>query len=239
LAVLALGASAILLALLSQPAGAAKAKPKEKLYTISLATTVQVATTESGRGSTPPYGCKGEITETFRYAASAHTSPVPTKLPVLKHGRFRYFDFPGPLAGLSASLTEDVTGGWTLDPTLPYPPDPSACAFQPTHTVGQCELNPGNGTFLLFPYPGDGGKFTLTYEGTEIIRACPPVSYAIPARFFEEVLIPLQVNSVLALRRHRSVHAAGTVTQPLVGPLTSGPIGQEVITYAIKITRVR
>jgi hypothetical protein len=226
------------LAVLSQPAGAAKAKPKEKLYTISLTTTVQVATTESRGGALPPYGCKGESTETFRYSASGHTSPAPSKVPLLKHGRFRYFYFPGQLTGLSASLTEDVTGNGALDPTLPFLPDPSVCVFQPTHVVGQCELDPGDHGFLLFPYPADGGKLTLTYEASEIIRDCPPINYPIP-RFFNETVTPLQVSSVLALHKHGSVHAAGTASLPLTGVLTGDSIGTETISYSFKVTRVR
>jgi hypothetical protein len=238
LAVLAFGACAILLAVLSQPAGAAKVKPKENLYTISLATTVEAATTDSRDAGGPPYGCKGQITETLRYSAQGHSDPAPSKVPLLKHGRFRYFYFPGQLTGLSASLTEDVTGSWALDPTLPFLPDPSVCVFQPTHRIGQCEFDNRNDGFALFPYPGDGGKFTLTYEAAQIIRECPPIIYPIP-RFFESTVIPLQVGAVLALHRHRSVHAAGSVSLPMTGGLTSDPIGKETITYVVKVTRVR
>ena len=52
-------------------------------------------------------------------------------------------------------------------------------------------------------------------------------------------MIPLKVGSVLALHKHGSLHAAGTVSHPLTGPLTGDPVGKETITYAIKITRVR
>ena len=142
LAVLALGACAILLVVLSQTAVAAKAKPKGNLYTISLATKVRGRNDREPDGETPPYGCKGDVTETFRYSASGHTDPAPSKVPLQKYGHFRYFDFPGQLKGLSASLTEDITGSWALDPTLPFLPDPSVCVFQPTHTVGHCRAQP-------------------------------------------------------------------------------------------------
>lgn len=224
---------------LSQPAGASKRKPREKLYSISLATTVQAATTESGGGSTPPYGCKGESTETFRYSASGHSSPTPKKVPLTKYGHFRYFDFPGELVGVSASLTEDITGTLELDPTLPYgPEDPSECVFKPTHTVGKCEINPEQEGFQLFPLPGDGGRFTLTYEASNIIHECPPINYPLPG-FFESILTSLRLNSVLALQKHRSVHATGSVSRQLPGRLRDESIGTETVGYTVKVTRVR
>jgi hypothetical protein len=227
------------LSLLSNPAGAAKRKPRENLYSISLTTTVQAASTESLEGATPPFGCKGRNTETFRYSASGHTSPAPTKVPLSKHGRFRYFDFPGQLTGLSATLTEDVTPGWEFDPTLPFAPDPSVCVFQPTHTVGHCQINPEQEGFDLFPLPGDGGRFTLTYESPRIITDCPPVDYTTPGDFFDSILTSLRLSSVLALRRHDSVRATGSISRTLTSSLTGGPIGKETFGYAVKITRVR
>ena len=228
------------LGLLSNPAGAAKHTPPEKLYSISLTTTVQAASTESLEGPTPPSGCKGRNTETFRYSASGHTSPAPKKVPLTKHGRFRYFDFPGQLTGLRASLTEDVTGGWEFDPTVPFgPDDPSVCVFHPTHTVGDCQINPEQEGFDLFPLPGDGGRFTLTYEAPVIILECPPVNYTKPAGFFYPILTSLRLSSVLALRKHRSVSAKGSVSRPLTSGLTGGTIGTETVGYAIKITRNR
>jgi hypothetical protein len=228
-------------ALLSHPAGAAKHKPREKLYSFSLTTTVQAASTESSEGVTPPDGCKGgRSTETFRYSASGHTSPAPKKVPMIKHGRFRYFDFPGQLKGLSASLTEDVTNSWVFDPTVPFgPDDPSVCVVQPTHAVGHCQINPEQEGFDLFPLPGDGGKFTLTYEAPVIILDCPPVNYTHPAGFFYPILTSLRLSSVLALRRHDSVRAEGRVSRPLTSRLTGGPIGTETVGYAIKVTRGR
>jgi hypothetical protein len=110
--------------------------------------------------------------------------------------------------------------------------------FQPIHTVGQCELNPEQEGFQLFPYPGDGGKFTLTYEANGIIRGCPPVNYPIPS-FFNSILTSLQLNSVLALHKHHGVQAAGTVSRPLTGALTGDSIGTETVGYAVKVTRVR
>ena len=98
-------------------------------------------------------------------------------MPLSKHGRFRYFDFPGQLTGLSATLTEDVTPSWEFDPTQPFAPDPSVCVFQPTHTVVHCQVNPEHDGFDLFPLPGDGGRFTLTYEATRTILDCPPVNF--------------------------------------------------------------
>jgi hypothetical protein len=230
----------LFLALLSHPAGAAKPKPREKLYSISLTATVQAATIESREGATPPSGCKGRNTETFRYSASGHTSPAPKKVPLRKHGRFRYFDFPGQLTGLSVSLTEDVTPGWEFDPTVPFgPDDPSVCVFPPTHTVGHCQTNPEQEGFDLFPLPGDGGRFTLTYEAPPIILECPPVDYSTPGGFFYPILTSLRLGSVLALRRHHSVRAAGSVSRPLTSRLTGGRIGTETVGYAVKVTRAR
>lgn len=161
-------------------------------------------------------------------------------MPLRKHGAFRYFDFPGQLTGLSASLTEDVAASWEFDPTLPFgPDDPSVCAFQPTHTVGDCQFNPEQDGFDLFPLPGDGGRFTLTYEAARIILDCPPVDYSTPSGFFDPILTSLRLSSVLALRRHRSVRAAGSVTRPLTGSTTAGTIGTETVGYAVKITRAR
>ena len=227
------------LALLSHPAAGAQRKPREKLYSISLTATVQAATTESLEGGTPPYGCKGQSTETFRYSASGHTGPAPRKVPLTKHGRFRYFDFPGQLTGLSASLTEDVTASWEFDPTLPFAPDPSVCVFQPTHTVVHCRVNPEQDGFDLFPLPGDGGRFTLTYEATRAIFECPSVNYPVPGDFFASILTPLRLSSVLALRRHHSVDAKGRVSRPLTGSLSRRPIGTETVGYAVRITRSR
>ena len=229
------------LALLSHPAGAAKRKPREKLYSISLTATVQAATTESLEGATPPFGCKGQSTETFRYSASGHTSPTPKKVPLRKHGRFRYFYFPGQLTGLSASLTEDVTASWEFDPTVPFgPEDPSVCVFQPTHTVGHCQINPEQDGFELFPWPGNGGRFTLAYQATRAIFDCPSVNYySVPGDFFDSIPTSLRVRAVLALRRHHSVRAKGRVSRPLTGSVAGGPIGTETVGYAVKITRVR
>jgi hypothetical protein len=228
------------LALLSHPAGGAQRKSREKLYSISLTATVQAATTESLKGATPPFGCKGQSTETYRYSASGHTSPTPKNVPLSKHGRFRYFDFPGQLTGLSATLTEDVSASWEFDPTVPFAPDPSVCAFQPTHTVVHCKVNPEQDGFDLFPLPGDGGRFTLTYEAPRAIFDCPSVSfYPVPGDFFASILTPLRLNSVLALRRHNSVGAKGHVSRPLTGSLSNTPIGTETVGYAVRITRSR
>lgn len=188
---------------------------------------------------TPPFGCKGQSTETFHYSASGHTSPAPKKVPMSKHGSFRYFDFPGRLTGLSVSLTEDVTTTWEFDPTVPFADDPSVCEFQPTHTVGNCQINSEQNGFDLFPLPGDGGRFTLTYEATAIILDCPPVNYSTPGHFFDSILTSLRLSSVLALRRHHSVRAKGRVSRPLTSSLSGDPIGTETIGYALKITRVR
>ncbi len=227
------------LALLSHPAGAAKRKPREKLYSISLTATVEAATTESREGARPPYGCKGRSTETFRYSDSGHTSPAPKNVPLIKHGRFRYFDFPGQLTGLSASLTEDVTGSWEFDPTLPFAPDPSVCVFQPTHTVSQCQFDRQQDGFELFPLPGDGGRFTLTYEAPRSMIECPSLSYySVPSDFFDSILTSLRLNSVLALHRHHSAGANGRVSRPLTS-LAGGPIGTETVSYAVEIKRVR
>jgi hypothetical protein len=229
------------LALVSHPAGGAQRKSREKLYSISLTATVQAATTEIQDGGTPPFGCKGKSAETYRYSASGHTSPAPENVPLSKHGRFRYFDFPGQLTGLSATLTEDTTASWEFDPTVPFgPSDPSACAFQPTHTVVHCRVNPEHDGFDLFPLPGDGGRFTLTYEATRAIFDCPSVNfYPVPGDFFASILTPLRLNSVLALRRHHSVGARGHVSRPLTGSLSSAPIGTETVDYAVRVTRSR
>ena len=159
-------------------------------------------------------------------------------MPLSKHGRFRYFDFPGQLTGLSANLTEDVTANWEFDPTLPFAPDPSVCLFQPTHTVGHCQFNPEQDGFDLFPLPGDGGRSTLTYEAIGIIRDCPPVNYSVPP-IFDPRPTSLRLSSVLALRRHHSVRATGSVSRPLAGSATGRPIGTETIGYAVKVTRSR
>jgi len=163
-------------------------------------------------------------------------------VPLRKHGAFRYFDFPGQLTGLSASLTEDVAASWEFDPTLPFgPDDPSVCAFQPTHTVGDCQFNPEQDGFDLFPLPGDGGRFTLTYEAGRIILDCPPINYSVPGDFFHSILTSLRLSSVLALRRHDSVGAKGHVSRPLTSLITagSGTIGTETVGYAVKVTRGR
>jgi hypothetical protein len=230
------------LALLSQPAGAAKKKPPEKLYSISLTTTTQASSSESREGATPPFGCKGRNIETFSYSASGHSDPTANKVPLRKHGRFRYFDFPGHLTGVSASLTEDVTPRWEFDPTVPFgPEDPSVCVFQqPTHTVGHCRINPEQDGFGLFPLPSDGGRFTLTYEANAIVLDCPPVvEYATPGGLFTPILTTLRLGPVLALRKHKSVRASGSVSRPLIGSLTPNQIGTETVGYAVKVTRVR
>jgi hypothetical protein len=228
------------LALLSHPADAAKRKPRGKLYSISLTTTVKAASTESLEGPTPPSGCKGRNTETFRYFASAHISPAPKRMPLLKHGRFRYFVYPGQQrTGLKASLTEDVTASWEVDPTAFGAEDPSACAFQPTHTVGDCRSKPVQDGFELFPEPGNGGRFTLGYDAAANYLECPPVNYSVPDGFFGATLISLKVGSVLALRRDHSVRAAGSVSRPLTSSLSGDRIGTETLRYAVKITRRR
>jgi hypothetical protein len=228
--------------LFSPSAGAAKRKPRTERYSISLTTSVQAASTETREGATPPFGCKGRNIETFSYSASGHSGPTANRVPLRKHGPFRYFDFPGQLTGVSASLTEDITPRWEFDPTVPFgPEDPSVCAFPgPTHTVGHCKINPEQDGFNLLPFPGDGGRFTLTYEASAIVLDCPPVvEYPLPGGFFSPIVTSLHVGSVLALRKHKSVSASGSVSRPLTGALTPDTIGKETVGYTLKVTRVR
>ena len=102
---------------------------KPKLYSVSLTGSVKSDLT-STRDLPPPGGCVGSASETQHFTASGSLSPRPGAAPVASYSRLI---FKARLGSPAASYTVDTSGGYSVDPSDPFPPDPSVCSFTPEH----------------------------------------------------------------------------------------------------------
>ena len=177
---------------LTTVAAAAKPKPKPKLWTVSLSGIARTDDSYSRPGidpaynAKPPDGCLDNTTTNYQLHASARMSsrPVPESLlPGLgTPGLF----FPLMLSSLDATASDQVSGGWAVNPNY-FPPgsfsaqpvDPSVCAgFAPFTFSRPCTFKNGQthnyrltlGLYAPNRYDrGDpllkAGRFFLYYSG--------------------------------------------------------------------------
>jgi hypothetical protein len=211
---------------------------KPRLYHVSLS---GQANSELTRTKTVPpqyEGCAGRVTRTDHFVASASLSPAPNAVPIRSYRRLPFY---AKLTSPTATYTVKTEGGWSVDPTDPYAPDPSMCAFTPENKTLGCEYNPIStrrlgGPFTLgFP---DRGRYRLYYSLSNGTVRCPEGE--IGASLLEaEAAGPatkLRVNAVKGLRKGRSVSVSGTLeTPPAIRDVTGG----ETLDYTLKVKRVR
>jgi hypothetical protein len=171
---------------------AATATPKPKLWTVSLNGIARTDDSYStpglaeGYNATPPDGCLDNTATTYQLHASARMSSKPVPERLLPGAGTPGFFFPLTLHSLDASATDQVTGGWAVDPNYSppgsfsvQPVDPSVCAvFAPFTFSRPCTFRNGQthsytltlGLFAPGGYDrGDPllkpGRFFLYYSG--------------------------------------------------------------------------
>jgi hypothetical protein len=244
-------ASASLLALvaiaaLTLPlAAAAKPKASEPLYTISLSGTTHNEWTEKTEGvneGAPPSGCKGQASETQHFEASAKFSAMTRPTPLANYGRrFRFFVFKAAVSSLKAGGSVTTAGSFSVDPNIPFPPEPSACAFTPKRTEAKCaflhraELEKG-AVFWLSPSGfGNSKPFLLSQEEGMPVECNQP---AISGIVLAGAPTRLKVGAAKALRKGHSLSDARTTTVPVIG-YTGRNDGTETVSYKIVLKRVR
>jgi hypothetical protein len=222
-------------ALAAAPAASA-AKPK--LYRISLSGN---ANSELTRTKTvhPPYeGCNGTVTRTDHFVASASLGPAPNAVPLRSYGRVPFY---ARLSSTTAAYTVKTEGGWSVDPSDPYAPDPSMCAFTPENETLDCEYNPIStrrlgGPFTL-GYP-DSGRYKLYYSLSNGTVRCAEgeIGASLLEAGFYGPTTKLRVSAVKGLGRGRSVSVSGTLeTPPAIRDVTGG----ETLDYTLRVRRVR
>jgi hypothetical protein len=120
---------------------AAAAKPKPKLWTVSLSGIARTDDSYSRPGldeaynAKAPAGCLDDTTTTYQLHASARMSSKPVPEPLLPGLGTPGFFFRLTLSSLDATASDQVSGGWAVDPNY-FPPgsfsaqpvDPSVCA---------------------------------------------------------------------------------------------------------------
>jgi hypothetical protein len=240
LALAALTAAALTLA--APVAAPAKQKRNaEPLYSVSLSGSGSVDQSETKEGSPLPFYCKGESSEALHFSSSAELGAMPTREPLVKYGRFRYFALKAAMKGLTASGTTDLTGHWEDNQAVV----PEPCVFVPEHTEVHCRFTPeatspkGFG-FSLLADP-KSGRFRLEH-GDPIIEDCDG-SLPIPS-VFEPVDTKLTVGKVLALRKGKILTETAHVTRSAPPVASSRMIagsahGTETFDYELRIKRLR
>jgi hypothetical protein len=212
---------------------ASAAKPK--LYSVSLTATVRSDLT-STRDLPPPGGCVGSATETQHFTASGSLSPKPSPAPVASYGRLK---FKAKLSSQTASYTFDTTGGYSVDPADPFPPDPSVCEFTPEHKTRACTFlrratSRTGGEYAMLP---NRGRYQLYYNKPEGVVECEDDDLG--ARTLlgtESPPTKLRVRAVKRLRKGKRVTVLGTLTTP---PFITDVRGGETLDYKLTVKRVR
>jgi hypothetical protein len=171
---------------------AAAAKPKPKLWTVSLSGIARTDDSYSRPGldeaynAKPPDGCLDDTTTTYQLHASARIRSKQVPEPLLPGLGTPGFFFPLTLSSLDATASDQVSGGWAVDPNY-FPPgsfsaqpvDTSVCAgFTPFTFSRPCAFKNGQThtyTLTLGLYApnrfdrGDPllkpGRFFLYYSG--------------------------------------------------------------------------
>ena len=243
------------LAVLPAEASAGKHKAPEALYAVSLAGSVRLESSETREGldeGAPPLGCIGSGSETRRLSASARLATKPRPISVAYYGRnFPFLSFRSALSSLSASATLEAAGSFATDPTEPYPPSASECAFTPKRTEAKCAFQnqaelEGGAYFQISPElainpvaPLQRKNRFFIYSNETVQVQCDPG--AIDGYMLAEaagVETKLRVGSVLALRKGRRLTDSGTAVFPVTGA-DGKPDGTQTIAYSISVKRVR
>jgi hypothetical protein len=222
----------------------AAAKPKAKLWTVSLsgsASTDASATVPYGDSSTPqlPAGCIAHNTTTYRLHASARITPRPAPTDLSPAAGIDDLYVTVVLSSLNASASDEVGGSWAVDPNYspggftPQPVDPSVCVFKPFTLTQPCTFRnrkPSTTLHLTLNFPGRNSKaFLYAYGGSPADGYipspvhCPDGTDAANYGTIEggdlaflkgEFRTSMQTRAVLALRTGRSVSVSGTIVMP-------------------------
>lgn len=209
---------------------------KPKLYSVSLTGSVRSDLT-STRDLPPPGGCIGSASETQHFTASGSLSPRPGAAPVASYSRLI---FKARLGSPAASYTVDTSGGYSVDPSEPFPPDPSVCSFTPEHKTLSCRLlsaatRRSGGEYALLP---NRGKYQLYYNRAQGVVDCGDDD-ELGARTLlgtESPATKLRVKAVKRLGRGKHVTVAGSVHTP---PFIDNVTGGETLDYKLTVKRVR
>jgi hypothetical protein len=231
----ALAAVAIAVAALVAAPAASAAKPR--VYHVSLS---GKASSELNRTKTVPppyYGCTGTVTRTDHFVASASLSPAPNAVPLRSYGRLPFY---AKLTLPAAAYTVKTEGGWSVDPSDPYAPDPSMCAFTPENEALDCEYNPISTRRLGGPFTllSENGRYRLFYGLSNGTVRCPEgeIGASLLEVHWGGPLTKLRVTAVKRLGKGRSVSVSGTLETP---PALSGVTGGETLDYTLRVKRVR
>jgi hypothetical protein len=212
---------------------ASAAKPR--LYSVSLSGKVKSELTRTKTIYPQDPGCTGTVTRTDRFVAAASLSPARNAAAIASYGRLLFL---AKLTSPTAAYSVETEGGWAVDPSDPYPPDPSACAFTPEKKNLKCAYNSVatrrlGGPFALLP---NNGRYELYYNLSNGTVRCEDDE--VGASLLEPGGPPtkLRVNAVKGLRKGRSVSVSGTLeTPPAIRDVTGG----EKLDYTLKVKRVR
>lgn len=227
-------AIAVTVAALAASPAASAAKPR--LYHISLSGKARSELTRT-KTINPQYeACTGTVTRTDHFVASASLGPAPNAVPIRSYGRLPFY---AKLTSPTAAYTVETKGGWSVDPSDPYPPPPGGCDFTPESKTLECEYNPISTRRLGGPFTlhAHDGRYELYYSLSNGTVRCPEGE--IGASLLEPRGAPptkLRVNAVKGLRKGRSVSVSGTVASP---PAIRDVTGGETLDYTLKVKRVR
>jgi len=236
------GATLAVLSMMLVP-GAAGATPR-KLFTVSFSGTVAIADSEA-QERTPPSGCVGTSTDTFRLNGSARITPIAARLPLIEHGEWSYFVFPADVSGLAPVMTQEAAGTWSVEPDSGGGQE--SCVFKPSTASAPCPLRKtpaqlAKSSFSLFPDPQLTSRFLVYDDDHNIIEgSCEPLyEAAAPQVLQAEFLTSLHVSTVKRLGKGRSVTIRETIAVPhsLNEPGTK-IAASETLTFALTVKRVR
>lgn len=228
----ALVALTVLAAAVAVPAAANAKKPK--LYSVSLSGSTRTELTQVETLPTP-LGCTGTGTETRHFLGSATLVAKPKGVPFASYGRLQ---FKVVLKSLSAALTDETQGSYTVDQSQPFPVDPSRCAFTPEKKTSHCTFSSdatrkSGAEFAVLP---KGGKFEFYFNRNGGIVSCDPDALGADI-LGGEILTKVRSSAVKRLGLGRSVSASATsVIPPNGGGSTTGG---ETTRYKLKVKRVR
>jgi hypothetical protein len=230
-----IGLSLVVIAAAAAVGAPAAWAAKPKLYNVSLSGEVRNEVTRVREDAVdPPPGCRGSMSETHRFVASAGLAPKPSGVPVASYGRLR---FRARLTSPTARSTTETEGSFEPDPSSP-PDDPSACAVAPGTTDRPCRFaaaatRASGAEFALLP---NAGRYELYYNRYPSIVSCDDELGESLLDVSGPKLTNLRVSAVNRLARGRSVSVGGTATTP---PRDTRATGGETLRYTLRVKRVR
>jgi hypothetical protein len=184
----------------------------------------------------------GNATGTLQFEASAKFSAQTQPIPLASYGRrFRFFVFKAAVSSLKAGGSVSTAGSFTVDPTLPFPPEPSACVFTPRRTEARCDFLhraelEGGAYFWLSPTTfGNNKPLLLSQEEGMPVECDQP---GISGILLAGAPTRLKIGMAKALRRGHRLSDARTVTAPVAGASGRND-GTERVSYKIVLKRVR